>query len=128
MRTEELMLYKHMEHEEVLTNMTFLMNNCQSEYYNKEDLKALLFECINQILELANSHGFEGNLWHNYLTFLLANDENAYSTECEIVGEIEGSINKVAAHDFEIFRELFAYDFSVMEEALGVDCLSMLWD
>ena len=128
MRTEELMLYKHMEHEEVLTNMTFLMNNCQSEYYNKEDLKALLFECINQILELANSHGFEGNLWHNYLTFLLANDENAYSTECEIVGEIEGSINKVAMHDFGIFRELFAYDFEKLEEALGTDCLSILME
>lgn len=128
MRTDELMLYKHMEHEEVLTNMTFLMNNCQSEYYNKEDMKALLFECINQILELANSHGFEGNLWHNYLTFLLANDENAYSTECEIVGEIEGSINKVAMHDFEIFRELFAYDFKVLEESLGVECLLFLED
>ncbi len=126
MRTEELMLYKHMEHEDVLTNMTFLMNHCKSEYYNKEDMRALLFECLNQILELANSHGFEGNLWHNYLTFLLANDENAYSTECEIVGEIEGSINKVAMHDFEIFRELFAYDFQTLEETLDVDCLSIL--
>lgn len=128
MRTEELMLYKHMEYEEVLTNMTFLMNHCQSEYYNKEDLKALLFECINQILELSNSHGFEGKLWQNYLTFLLANDENAYSTECEIVGEIEGSINKVAMHDFEIFRELFAYDFCELENALDVDCLYILED
>ena len=121
MRTDELMLYKHMEHEDVLMDMTFLMNNCQNEYYNKEDLRALLFECVNQILELAGSHGFEGNLWHNYLTFLLANDENAYSTECEVVGEIEGSINKVALHDFAIFRELFAYDFHILEEALDVD-------
>ena len=128
MRTEQLMLFKHMEHEEILQNMTFLMNNCQNEYYNKEDMVALLFECVNQILELTGSHGFEGNLWHNYLTFLLANDENAYSTECEIVGDIEGSINKVVAHDFEIFRELFAYDFSIMEKTLGVDCLSILWD
>ena len=128
MRTEELMLYKHMEHEEVLNDMTFLINNCQSEYYNKEDLRALLFECLNQMLELANSHGFEGNLWHNYLTFLLANDENAYSTECEIVGEIEGSINQVALHDFAIFRELFSYDFEMLAKALEVDCLSVLKD
>lgn len=128
MRTEQLMLYRHMEHEEILQDMTFLMKNCQNEYYNKEDMAGLLFECINQLLELAGSHGFAGNLWHNYLTFLLANDENAYSTECEIVGEIEGTINQVALHDFEIFRELFSYDFTIMEEALEVDCLSMLWD
>lgn len=128
MRTEELMLYKNMEQEDALRDITFLMNHCQSEYYNKEDLKALFFDCMNQILELANSHGFEGNLWHNYLTFLLVNDENAYSTECEIVGEIGGSINQVAMHDFEIFREFFAYDFRKLEEALEVNGFSILED
>lgn len=126
MRTKELMLYKHMEHEELLRDMTFLMENCDSDYYNKEDMAGLLFECVNELLELAAGYGFEGNLWHNYLTFLLVNDENAYSTECEIVGEIEGSINKITLHDFEIFRELFAYDFTILEKALGVNCLSVL--
>jgi predicted AAA+ superfamily ATPase len=81
---------------------------------------------VNELLELAAGYGFEGNLWHNYLTFLLVNDENAYSTECEIVGEIEGSINTITLHDFEIFRELFAYDFTILEKALGVNCLSVL--
>ena len=106
--------------------MTFLMENCDSDYYNKEDMAGLLFECVNELLELAAGYGFEGNLWHNYLTFLLVNDENAYSTECEIVGEIEGSINTITLHDFEIFRELFAYDFTILEKALGVNCLSVL--
>ena len=126
MRTKELMLYKHMEHEELLRDMTFLMENCDSDYYNKDDMAGLLFECVNELLELAAGYGFEGNLWHNYLTFLLVNDENAYSTECEIVGEIEGSINTITLHDFEIFRELFAYDFTILEKALGVNCLSVL--
>ena len=126
MRTKELMLYKHMEHEELLRDMTFLMENCDSDYYNKEDMAGLLFECVNELLELAAGYGFEGNLWHNYLTFLFVNDENAYSTECEIVGEIEGSINTITLHDFEIFRELFAYDFTILEKALGVNCLSVL--
>ena len=126
MRTKELMLYNHMEHEELLRDMTFLMENCDSDYYNKEDMAGLLFECVNELLELAAGYGLEGNLWHNYLTFLLVNDENAYSTECEIVGEIEGSINTITLHDFEIFRELFAYDFTILEKALGVNCLSVL--
>lgn len=91
MRTNELMLYKNMEHGRILKNMTFLMENCGNDYYNREDLRSLLFECMNEILEISASHGFEGNLWHTYLTFLLVNDENAYSTSCEIVGEIDGS-------------------------------------
>ena len=109
MRTNELMLYKNMDYGDILQDMTFLMENYDSEFYNKEDLRSLLFECVNQLLELSVSHGFEGNLWHTYLTFLLVNDENAYSTSCEIVGEIEGSINEVALHDFSIFKELFDY-------------------
>lgn len=128
MRIHELIIYKYMEQEQILQDMTFLMENYDNEYYNKEDLKSLLFECVNGILELCVDHGFEGNLWHDYLTYLLANNENAYSTSCEIIGEIGGSINQIALHDFLIFKELFDYDFSAMETCLGVDCISMILD
>ena len=128
MRTNELMLYKNMDHGEILRDMTFLIENYGSEYYNKEDLRSLLFECVNSLLELSVSHGFEGNLWHTYLTFLLVNDENAYSTSCEIVGEVDGSINQIALHDFEIFKELFDYDFTVLEKGLEAECIQVLMD
>lgn len=128
MRTNELMLYKNMEYGEILRDMTFLIENSESEYYNKEDLRSLLFECVNSLLELSVSHGFEGNLWHTYLTYLLANDENAYSTSCEIVGEVDGSINQIALHDFAIFKELFDYDFSEVEEDLDAECFQILMD
>lgn len=128
MRTNELMLYKNMEYGELLLDMTFLIENYENEYYNREDLRSLLFECVNSLLELSVSHGFEGNLWHTYLTFLLASDENAYSTSCEIVGPVEGSINEIALHDFAVFKELFDYDFSSLEEVLDVKCLSILLD
>ena len=128
MRTNELMLYKNMDYGEVLQDMTFLMENHGNEYYNAEDLRSLLFECVNELLELSVSHGFEGNLWHTYLTFLLVNDENAYSTSCEFVGEIEGSINEIALDDFGIFKELFDYDFSELEKDLGAGCIQVLMD
>ena len=128
MRTNELMLYKNMEYGEILKDITFLIDNYESEFYNKEDLRGLLFDCINELLELSVSHGFEGNLWHTYLTFLLANDENAYSTSCEIVGEIEGSLNEIALHDFAIFKEMFDYDFEELEKSLDADCLKIIMD
>lgn len=127
MRTNELMLYRNMEYGDILNDMTFLIENYQNEYYNVEDLRTLLFDCVHQILELSSSHGFSGNLWHTYLTFLLANDENAYSTSCEIVGSVEGSINKVAKHDFAIMKELFDYDFHELEEQLQAQCLGILF-
>ena len=63
-------------------------------------------DTVNRILELSVSHGFEGNLWQDYLTYLLASHENGYSTSCEIVGNVDGSINQAALHDFQIFQEL----------------------
>ena len=128
MRTNELMLYKNMDYGELLDDMTFLMENYGNDYYNKEDLRSLLFASVNKLLELSVSHGFEGNLWHTYLTFLLVNDENAYSTSCEIVGEIQGSINEIALHDFTIFKELFDYDFTALEADLGAGCIQVLMD
>ena len=123
MRTNELVLYRYMEHEDLLRDMTFLIENADNEYYNKEDLKGLLYECLNEMIELASCYGFEGNLWHNFLTLLLANSENAYSTACEIVGEIEGSVNEAALHDFEIFKKLFDYDLHRMEKEIGTTCI-----
>lgn len=127
MRTNELMLYKNMEYGALLLDMTFLMENFSNEYYNKEDMRSLLFEAVNTLLELSESHGLEGNLWHTYLTFLLANDENAYSTSCEIVGHVKGSVNEIALHDFTVFKELFDYDFSDLQKKLDAACLSVLW-
>lgn len=128
MRINELILYKHMEEGKLLWDMTFLMENYDNTYYNSGDLKGLLFDCVNELLEMGVSHGFEGNLWHNYLTYLLASHENAYSTSCEIVGQVSGSINEIAEHDFGIFKELFDYDFGEMKDALKAGCMSVLLD
>lgn len=60
--------------------------------------------------------------------FLLVNDENAYSTACEMRGQVEGSINDVALHDFSIMKELFDYDLRDMEKKLGVSAVGMILD
>lgn len=118
--TKELILYKNFENGKLFYNFTWLMENIENNYYNKEDMAALYYECFHDLMEIAVSHGFEGNLWHNFLAFILINNENAYSRACEIRGEVEGSINEVALHDFTIFKELFDFDLHYLEEAFGV--------
>lgn len=76
--------------------------------------------CIHELIDLAGSHGFYGNLWHDYLTYLLVNNENAFSKACEIRGAVDGSINELVKYDFTLFRELYSYDFSALEDALGL--------
>ncbi len=128
MHTNELMIYRNLDYGKILQDMTFLIEHEGSGYYNQEDLRTLFFECVNGILELSEQHGLEGNLWHTYLTFLLVNDENAYSTACEIRGTIEGSINEVALHDFAIMKELFNYDVQELGRNLGATAHELLFD
>ena len=107
--TKDLILYKEFNSEEVFYDVTWIIENYENDYYNKEDVRALWYECFHELIELSASHGFEGNLWHNYLTYLLVNNENAYSKACEIKGKVEGSINQLALHDFSIFKKLFEF-------------------
>lgn len=114
-KTDRCILYRNFEQGEILEAMTELMEDITHPKVlsGREDQ---YFDCIHRMVEMAGSYGFSGNLWHNYLTFLLVNNENAFSTACEIVGPVEGSINALAAHDFAIFKELFDFDFSRFEE------------
>ena len=52
-----------MENGQILQDITFLIENYQNDYYNMEDMKGLLYDAVNEILEMAVSHGFEGDLW-----------------------------------------------------------------
>lgn len=123
---KNLILYKDFENGNLFYNMTWIMENYENEYYNKEDVESLLYESLNQLMELAVSHGFEGNLWHSFLAFILVNNENAYSKACEIRGEVEGSINQIVLHDFEIIKSLFDFDFGKLASYFEMDCIDAI--
>lgn len=94
----------------------------------KEELVTRVLTQIKRLLQVATDYGFDKNLWHNYLTFLLITSENPFSITCEKVGANEGSVNYFAKGDFKAFKALFDYDFSRLEEYLGVDCFSWISD
>lgn len=121
MRERELLIYKDFgEDGRLLEDMAWLMEHYKDEFYNTEDVKALLYECMHELLEMAGDLGFYGNLWHCYLTNLLVNNENSYSRACEIVGNIEGTINAAVLQDIVIFKEFYDYDFTDMMNTLAV--------
>ena len=77
---------------------------------------------------MATDYGFDKNLWHNYLTFILITNENPFSITCEKVGANDGSVNAFAKNDFQVFMNLFHYDFSKIEAQLGINCFSVISD
>ena len=135
---DNMILYRYLEQERILNDITYIVEECphghdiDDKCWNEDsrlkDFKSLCYASFHELVELSASHGFEGNLWHNYLTYLMVNDENAYSTACEIRGAVSGTINELAKHDFAIFKELFAYDFGRLSREIDIPELSLLED
>ena len=124
----KLLIYGDMEPDSILMQLSDIFRCMDEESQSKEVLTTRVFRQIKRILQVATDYGFDENLWHNYLTFLLITNENPFSITCEKVGARDGSVNYFAENDFRAFKELFDYDFSRIESYLGVDCFSRLSD
>ncbi len=118
MKSQELIIYRNMEYRELFDQVACLLTTQPDE---KPETMPSSYACASQLIELAVTYGFEGNLWHCFLAFCLANDENVYSTSCEIKGAVEGSLNELAAHDFKLIKELFDYDIRVLDHLSHLD-------
>ena len=117
-RIEECILYRSFDEDEVLKDFTEMIEAVQNDTIARDQVfyRNLFYDALNRLVEMANRYGFSGNLWCNYLTYLLVNKENAFSTSCEIVGHVDGSINQMAKHDFVRFKELFDFDIRVFDQ------------
>ncbi|MCM1181251.1 MAG: ATP-binding protein [Clostridium sp.] len=96
------------------------------KHISRESLITRIYGEIKRLLDLATDYGFNDNLWHNYLTFVLMTNENSFTLTSEKVGANEGSVNHFARNDFKIFKELFDYNFYEIEKELGIDCFSTI--
>ena len=88
MDIKDLVIYRNLEHQELFRDIAHLMGYAQG---GQEPDGA---SCGGRLTELAVKYGFEGNLWHCFLAFCLANNENAYTTSCEITGAAGGSLDR----------------------------------
>ena len=92
----------------------------------RQALRTEVLVQVNRLLDLATRYGFNDNLWHNYLAFLLATTETPFTLVSERVGENKGSVNQFFKNDLEVFHALFHYDFTEIEEGLGLTCFRVL--
>ena len=123
----KLLLYSNLGGDSILENLAAIFRDRETGNADKAELTGRIFKEIKRILDISTVYGFDTNLWHNYLTFLLISNENSFSLTCERVGASEdGSVNRFAKQDFRIFKNLFDFDFGPIEEELGIDCFTTI--
>lgn len=118
-----LILYGNMDEDEILVRIAQLLDDHQK---SDNELRQAIYVEIKRLLELATQYGFNDNLWHNYLTYILMTNENPFSMTCEKQGAKDGTVNHFALNDFKVFFDLFHFDFSEIENRLHIDCFSTL--
>ena len=122
----KLVIYRTIEKDSILFELADILMQWQKKKAEKEETVDRIYHQVNRLLEVATGFGFDGNLWQNYLAYLIAMTETPFGLVCEKRGALDGSVNTFAMADFEIFRQLFHYDFSEVEQELEIDCFSVI--
>lgn len=126
--TSKLVIYKNVNQDSILLRLSNICQKLESGDYVQEDLISDIYIEINRLLDISTLYGFDKNLWHNYLAFVLAMTENPFTLVSEKVGVNQGTVNKFACNDFGIFKQLFDYEFSKIEKELDIDCFGIITD
>ena len=122
----KLMMYRELGEDSIILKLSDIIRDLSSGEYDKDALISRVYAAVHNLLEIATDYGFDKNLWHDYIAYTLVTNENPFSLTAERAGTVEGSVNNFAREDMRIFMHLYNYDFSILEEALGIDCFSTI--
>ncbi len=116
MKVDELLLYK--EERPLLQRFCACFDKAVEEFSDND--RREFFDSISELVNFGAKHGFYGNLWHCYITYVMVYNENPYSIDCEMHGNVGGTFDSIAKHDFTILKELFDYDLSSFDSIIDM--------
>ena len=122
----KFIIYRDASESNILSKLGKIFKDFECGTDSPESLRTRIYAEVRRLLEIATKYGFDNNLWHNYLTFLIITDENPFSLTYEKAGKQEGTVNGFAINDFCVFKSLFDFDFAPIEKALEINCFSTL--
>jgi len=122
----KLVMYREFGEDSILNRLSDIIFDFENSNVDKDHLISRIYAEIRKLLEMGTNYGFNRNLWQDYLVFLLVTNENPFTLTAEKVGASDGSVNSFAMSDLKIFCKLFQYDFKSIEEALGINCFSVV--
>lgn len=120
----KLVLYRDFEKDSILYKFAEIFRDKDYGRADREELVERIYQQIKRLLDVATCYGFNRNLWQDYLAFLLITNENSFTLTCEKVGAGDGTVNAFAENDYAIFMRLFHFDFSEIEQELGINCFT----
>ena len=125
---KNLIMYRELGEDSILKNIATVIEDFETGNVKDAELTERIFREIRRILSLGTDFGFDKNLWHDYVTYVLVTNENPFSLTAERLQLEDGSVSSFVLNDMKIFNRIFAYDFSALEKKLGIDCFTTISD
>ena len=123
-----LVMFSSLGEDSIIENLSDIIREFDGGDYDKKELAGRINKEIHKLLEIGTDYGFDKNLWHDYIAYVIVSNENPFSLTTERTPDSEGSVNKFVLEDMRIFNHLFDYDFSRLENSLGISCFSTVTD
>ena len=120
---DDLVLFSDREGTSVISKISRIYKRARS---GDADIKKDAYGVIREMLQLAAMYGFSGNLWQSMVASYIAFNENPFSLAAEMTGSAHDI--DLAKRDCRILKKIFEYDFSGLEETIGIDCIDALTD
>ena len=87
--TSSLVLYSDLPEDSVLRQLSDIYVDWESGRATPAVLTHRIYSQVKRLLDLSTTYGFDGNLWQNYLSFVMVNHLNSFSLCCEQRGALE---------------------------------------
>lgn len=128
----KVVVYNKLEEDSLLLRLAEVTRQWEDiNQNNKSSLKEVhiiseINMIINELLDFARIYDINGNLWHNYLAYLIISQENPFSLLCENAASKEGTINQLVKEDFKVLKKLWDYDFIDLEMKLSIKLFTLI--
>ncbi len=123
---DNLIMYRELGSDCILRNLADAFRAFDEKSCSMQELTGRIYREIRRLLSLGTDFGFDKNLWHDYIAYILVTNENPFTLTAECTELEEGSVRNFILSDIKIFIRLFCYDFSVIEKELQLDCFSTI--
>ena len=81
--TSRLIIYRDIGEDSILHSLAEICRRFDKGDFDKEQLIGDIYEQIHCLLDVATRYGFNKNLWHNYLAYLIATTETPFTLVSE---------------------------------------------
>ncbi|QFJ53557.1 ATP-binding protein [Pseudobutyrivibrio xylanivorans] len=119
-KISRLLMYGDLTEESILYRLGRAIDRVEAGDYNKREITREINAISKSLLMLATDYGFDDNLWHNYIAYYIITNENPFSLVTEKTEVKSGTVNQLVENDFKLLKEIFDYDFSGLEQELGI--------